>query len=498
MGAVVVSPKVPDSLSFVAFEDDLCLSFTRKHLLRGGSVELAADMVQWEAAKAQDTLDPGLALLGRAILSLSVTFFGTQNRQRLITNRGYGLYGEVLKQLNSHLAQPQLQTTNETILTALTCMLLEVFLPTGPNHFLKHVRGIEAIVAARGPPAPLTGHSASIFHNLRMLSIIGGLAQARASIWARPEWKRVPPLYTDEGALIRYDMFQLLADCTVQLSERDRIKSISQDTKDLHPILIAANTSLERLKSILPRWERYDENLASGRTTSMRKDFRISNHASATTFMLYNAAYMCILRVINSIEPSPKHASLRNSAAIKIVRCLEQKGFDKREGGSESNTIAFVATKIAWEALGGFSSPEGRKLARIVKSAANGTFAIGAWEYKPEKTHLVNPQLTDKTLVDLWNQPMWAEHHLVDKPVSDLLSRREIINVGERPTAQWSSPLLPHRIANPSIPFTHSGAITPSVHMHETMEENQRSTEALPSFQHTAQSEIFDQSLTTF
>lgn len=83
-------------------------------------------------------LDPGLALLRKALLSLAVGFFGDQHRQNPMTRRGYHQYGDVLRQLNDHLAQPELQSMNETLLTALSCMLFELFLPTGPSNFLKH------------------------------------------------------------------------------------------------------------------------------------------------------------------------------------------------------------------------------------------------------------------------------------------------------------------------------------------------------------------------
>ncbi|KAF2680423.1 hypothetical protein K458DRAFT_263785, partial [Lentithecium fluviatile CBS 122367] len=214
---------VPDSLPFVAFEDDMCLAFTRKHLLRGGSVELACDKIQWYRGPDGYIQDPGLHLLRKAILSLSVTFFGSQNRQGAITNRGYRQYGDVLRQLNAHLAHSQLQTTDETILTAATCMLLEIFLPTGPANFLKHVRGIEAILEIRGPPTSAAGDSAFIINNLQAVSIIGALAEGRPSVWAKPEWKRIPLVFTDEGSVIRHNLWMVLADCSLANNERDRL-----------------------------------------------------------------------------------------------------------------------------------------------------------------------------------------------------------------------------------------------------------------------------------
>ncbi|KAH7061903.1 hypothetical protein BKA63DRAFT_587641 [Paraphoma chrysanthemicola] len=114
-------------------------------------------------------LDPALSLLREAILSLAVTFFGSQHNQKKIITRGYAHYGAALRQINTHLAQPELQTTNESLLIALSCMLLEIFLPTRPTSFLNHQRGIEAIMKMRGPPSQSLSTTATVFRDLRVL-----------------------------------------------------------------------------------------------------------------------------------------------------------------------------------------------------------------------------------------------------------------------------------------------------------------------------------------
>ncbi|PSN68289.1 hypothetical protein BS50DRAFT_360504 [Corynespora cassiicola Philippines] len=179
----MIKASLPPAMSFAAFEDDFCMAYTRKTLLRGGPVELAYDMV----SVPNTVPDPGLDLLREAVLSLAITFFGTQHREKQVTARGYSHYGSVLRQLNSHLTHSHLQTSDETLLTALTCMLLEIFLPTGPDNFLKHARGIEAMLNIRGPPQQLTSNTAVIFQGLRLLSIVSGLADSRPSVYSREE-----------------------------------------------------------------------------------------------------------------------------------------------------------------------------------------------------------------------------------------------------------------------------------------------------------------------
>jgi hypothetical protein len=159
-------------------------------------------MVENYGASLSD--NPGLDLLRKGILTLSITFFGSQHRQDIITNKGYAQYSEVLRQLNLHLADPELQLTNETLLTALSCMLLEIFLPTGPRNFLKHQRGLDAIAMLRGPPKESDVTTATIFRGLRILSVVGSLVESRTSLYSEEEWKKIPPVQASEAGYFQH------------------------------------------------------------------------------------------------------------------------------------------------------------------------------------------------------------------------------------------------------------------------------------------------------
>ncbi|KAF3040662.1 hypothetical protein E8E12_002345 [Didymella heteroderae] len=326
-------------------------------------------------AGAPEFDDPGIELLRQSMLSLSVTFFGKQHRQKQITQKGYSLYGDVLRQLNRHLAVPELQTTDETILTSLTCMLLEIFLPTGPKNFFKHHRGLEAIMAMRGPPSDTTGDTATIFRGLRILSIIGALAESRPSIYARDEWKNAPPPADATGQMIlQHHIFSCLADCTQLMGERDAMLSGTAPLWAYEPLLQRVQSTLDDLTKLWPLYESFNESQRdpSKLLSPLAEELGVANHVSATALMLYNTVHICILQIIDSLAPSPQNTALRNEAAMTIAKCLELKEYEKREGAHESNTIGFVATKIAWQALGGFDSPEGRRLAKTVSTHLNG------------------------------------------------------------------------------------------------------------------------------
>ncbi|KAH7371708.1 hypothetical protein BKA66DRAFT_611254 [Pyrenochaeta sp. MPI-SDFR-AT-0127] len=322
------------------------------------------------------TGNPGRDLLRKSMLSLSLTFFGAQHRQAHITSKGYHRYGEVLQQLNSHLTQPKQQLTDETLLTALSCMLLEVFRPTGATNFLKHQRGIDAIMQLRGPPTDSAGTSALIFRGLRILSIIGALAESRTSLFSRKEWKQAPPAETTEAGMLQHQIFDVLADCTKLISQRDDLLATGASREDFEPLVAETSTILRNLEDIHLRWESLNRSqLADTEIVSrVARELGVANHISATAYMLYNTVYICILQIKDSLCPSSDNTTLRNAAASKIARCLKLKAEEVREGALRSSTIAFVATKVAWQALGKFDSPEGRNLAYIVQSAMYGIF----------------------------------------------------------------------------------------------------------------------------
>lgn len=373
-GAVTV-PLCPVELSLAAFEQDICLAYARKNLLRGGPVEIAYRMVEnYEITTS--SANTGLSLLRKALLSLAVTFYGRQHGQRGLERKGYHQYGQVLRQLNTHLAHPDLQKTDETLLTALSCMLLEVFIPTGPANFLKHQRGLDALAMLRGPPTESDGPTATIFRGLRILSIVGSLAESRPSLYAQKDWKQVSFVQASEAGLLQYRIFTILADCTRLISIRNALQSVPAPRTDFKSLLIEVEATINELEALFPLWTTLNMHQLAEviQQSDPAKSLGVANHVSATAFMLYNTAYICVTQIKDSIAPSPTNVALRNDAAIKITKCLEIKQHEQSEGAPLSNTIAFVAIKVAGQALGGFDSPEGRRLAHAINTSTNAVF----------------------------------------------------------------------------------------------------------------------------
>jgi hypothetical protein len=361
-------------LPFIAFREDICLAYSRRRLLRGGPFGLACDKICFQENAPIFFRDPALGLLRKAIVSLAKIHFGFQHSDHHTTVKGYVQYGEVLRQLKSALAFSYYQTTNEILLTALICMLLETLFPTSASSFLQHQRGIENIMRLRGPPVETTGETATIFRGLRIVSIASALLESRPSIYANEEWKNAPVADTSEIGALQHKFFSILAMCSQLTSECGVLMTSGVGAEGHGPLLSQVDAAMVNLTALYPLWERINESCLDNNEHQSRltRELGIADHLTATAYMLYHTVRICILQMRELLNPSPIHSVLRNDAAMKIVRCLELKEIEKQEGSRESNTISLVATKIVWQALGGFNTLEGQTLAHVVTLSVDG------------------------------------------------------------------------------------------------------------------------------
>jgi hypothetical protein len=425
----------------------MCIAFTRKHVLQGSWVDSACERIGSYHGADDGTHNAGLKLLRNAILSLSAAFFGIQKQQRAMMHRGYRQYSDVLRQLKNHVADRQLQGTNETLWTVATCMLLEIFLPSEPATFLMHIRGIEAILESRGPPSVATGDAAFIASNFRAMMIIGALADGRASLWAKTGWRFLPPASTDHETLIKHQCWNLLADCTQAAGERNRV-SDGGSILQYEQLKATMRTLLQRSETTFLEWSIYNNNLQGAGTSLTDSHARTPTRDAALSYLLCNGAHICILQLAHSIDPGLSFGRSYHEAATNILNCLDLHYFDKQEANVEDNAIGFFVTKVAWEALGKHSSVKGTRLARIVRASTNGTFYTGTfWDYGgsvhekvvPEDTDRVKPEHTQKTIRDRWDLPLWTQI----RP----LAQRDTVTDGSGSTSGRSDYLLKEAIA---------------------------------------------------
>ncbi|KAF2001802.1 hypothetical protein P154DRAFT_533685 [Amniculicola lignicola CBS 123094] len=394
-------------LSLSAFQDGICLSYTRQKLLKGGVVALAFNKAEATLGAIVPPPD-GQLLLEKAVLSLATTFFGRQHQETKLTTKGYQMYGSVLVQLNLALADPHLQIANETVLTVMTCILLEIFLPTGNKSFLQHLKGLDAILRLRGPPLLTSlNEDYRIYHSLRLISVIGGLAMSSASVYSREDWKQVECELCDEHGKLRHAIFDIMADCTRLMAVRAEI--IHADSPGIRNAVIEeASGLLKDLESIHATWMQDNARQLQVSTTSFGSPIRFSNYNSANTHLLCNLAIVSITDIIESLQPSSQTKAIQNAAALKIAYCLESDIYNTPQGGgAEYSTIAFVAIKIAWKTLGGLSSPEGRRLASAVKRTVERIFAVGAWQDIPQQSPRLDPQSPNRMIWIDRSSEMW-------------------------------------------------------------------------------------------
>lgn len=371
-GTEVTSMSPPSELSIVAFEQDVCFAYTRKTLFRGGPVELACNMID-SAGTAPFSQSPELDLLRGAILSLSTTYFGNQHRDQRIVAKGYNQYGQVLQQLNTALAMPARQMSNEILLTAFTCMLVEMFSPKGPINFLKHQRGIEAMMRLRGPPTESTGETATIFRGLRIMSVISALVDQRPSIYASEPWSNAPISRTTEFGRLQHELLSVLAVCTQLLSDRNALLASGPDEGFRIDLMARSDAAMADIEALYSHWvaANQEELPSANKASYLVQDLAIADHFSATAYMLYHAIRICVLQIKQSLDPTSNNVELRSDAAMKIARCLELKERERQEGMAPlSTTWSSIATRVVWQALGGFETEGERRLYRAVEGVS--------------------------------------------------------------------------------------------------------------------------------
>jgi len=230
-----------------------------------------------------------------------------------------------------------------------------------------------------------------------------------------------------------------VADCTQLMSDCDALLASGSGPESYGSLLARLDDTMAELKALYPLWTRINDSqmLQAENLSRMAKELGIANHLSVTAYMLYHTVMICILQMRDSLDPSPSTAQLRNEAAMKIATCLELKEYEKREGVAESTTIGFVATKVAWQALGGFNTPEGRRLARVVRSAVNGVYRAPR-DSTPDSSNISQPGMQGAVFAQ------WVETATSTSANGDLVVPRlyhlprpetELINIGYKPSS---------------------------------------------------------------
>lgn len=127
---------IPPSIDLSGFVDRICISYTRRHLFRGGPVDIAVRVVEtYGVSLGYHQKGDGEDLLHKAILSLSIVFFGTLEKQPALMRKGRQIYSTTIERLNMALDDSEKRRSDFTLLAILTLGLLEVELPVNIGTF---------------------------------------------------------------------------------------------------------------------------------------------------------------------------------------------------------------------------------------------------------------------------------------------------------------------------------------------------------------------------
>ncbi|KUJ13954.1 uncharacterized protein LY89DRAFT_784788 [Mollisia scopiformis] len=400
-------------------ELEIYICYTMENCLRGGIVNTTLKAAPMNEIITAATTPNG-KIFHHAVLSLAVLFFGTEHRQSKITVKGYAMHGVALKRLNQALAVPGCYAHDEVILAVVTLALLECFIPTGPNHFLKHMSGLERLLELRGPGTEgYSSSSSKLGRGARHMILFASLRTGKPSILARPEWKAALRIDCPVEQLPEQDLIDILADCTVLVAGSEKILAnggleLEGNARQRDEIEVKALSLLEQLRAWKRGWDTdlknaYFETLIAPERVQPTANwtdnsppfltiFEFSNDVSATNFMLYHAVTIYILRVLKSItiqtsspmqnysqdptlqkQTKDEYIAAERLAALDVCRAVPY--YIGLKAGLDlcHSPVVHMGVITAWITLGGVESAEGKWMMELLNAESREVIAKGLW-----------------------------------------------------------------------------------------------------------------------
>lgn len=415
-GSVKIRNYVPGILSMKGFEMQRYICYTKKYLLRGGLVDLAFQDIHLIDSYINPKNIAGVPLHNSAGLSLALMFFGSQHRQRSIIIQGHIMHGITLKQLTHVLSDPMCYARDDVLLCVAALTLLECFVPTGRNHYLKHIHGMERMLELRGPAIYCSEYSYHTYESIRRMIIFASLSARKVSILAQRDWADVSLVHCPPEKADEHHLFNLLVACTPVIAELDKLSSANQardsgGAEDRSECVFQeARDLLEKLYKWKRKWD--DENkdcyvevltVCSELGQEACRDlellfptiFAFSNISASTTLMFYNATLIHILRILRTLldqhiglqcnlssvpYTSSEYTAIERAAATEICRCIPYHFVWESRLHPNSLLLAHFAARTAWVSFGGGGSPEGKWIADLHRRARGDVFPKALWD----------------------------------------------------------------------------------------------------------------------
>ncbi|KAI4662299.1 uncharacterized protein J4E79_004588 [Alternaria viburni] len=350
-------------------DKEVCICYARRHLLPNGPIDLGLQELQPSDIVTDNYAVRGASspLFVQAALSFATLFFGAQHHQSGILAEGYAIHGVALKRLNQALSQPERRMHDDVIVSVILLAMLELFMPTGPRNWLKHMLGMEQLLALRDP--------ASLVH----------------------------------ASFRTLELYKAASDELFKLQHASGLSYIQRRQE----MQCKADGTLVFLRAWKRRWDSNEENVhieeecldPTSTQISPRIIYRFMSDSVARMLMLYNTALIYTLRVMatlgsktNGTQHIPSdhiqggtgadvmtessYYPVIRTAGLDIARCITDYLQHKRARGETD----FVSPMVQWavitagQALGGEESPDGKWMVSLLKGDAMYTIAKRAWE----------------------------------------------------------------------------------------------------------------------
>ncbi|EPS35490.1 hypothetical protein H072_11071 [Dactylellina haptotyla CBS 200.50] len=409
-------------------EFDMFICYTRKHLRRGGAIDLVLDNTQLSDVIIAGTNPTKGEMFHRTILSFGTILFGLHNRAASILDQGHAMHGVALKQLNQALSDPKCYYRDDVMLSVATLAILECVVPTGPKNYLKHMIGLERLLYLRGPGLGCSTLTFEIYKSVRHMILFASLRTGRPSILAGQEWKDLFRANCSRDEILEQDLFDILADCTILISQRDIMLARSEldpesDTRWQDEMYQTGLGLLAQLGIWRQLWERDSRNfysettrLAIGEvfpgisTSPFVSLFEFCNESAAIMLMFYNTTLIYVLRILASLvrkgpgtlssaitvqgiwqdpellddswpNAEDEYLSAERLAALEVCRCVPYYALQRSKStDSHSSPIVQWAISTAWMTLSGNDSAEGKWIMSLVNATSLAIVSKGVWK----------------------------------------------------------------------------------------------------------------------
>jgi hypothetical protein len=398
---------------------DVYICYTQSHLIRDGLIGSsitnikAADLIP-----SRNTVISG-QVSHQAIMSFATILFGIQHRQADITRHGYAMHSVALKQLNHVLCNIKRHSHDEVIVAIAALSISELLVPSGSNNHLTHMMGLERLLDLQDPASFWFKNSSGFCKGVRFMILLAALKLGQPSILAKADWKRAMRTNCSYQELQEQDLFDVLADCSVLLADRDIMHSAS-DTNSIaaselrDDIERRAHSLLVHTYEWRSRWDAKLENVyrepaeslsgleesqlirSKDSAESLVTAATIPNVSAAIMLMLYNIALMRILQITATLAESATgsssaqietahgwHAKERD-AAREACRCIQYYLGAGCPLDTSASPIVHWAVAATWSVLRSNDSIEGAWMQDLLskkgrQNAAEGRSTTYIW-----------------------------------------------------------------------------------------------------------------------